>query len=102
MAAEEKEREKSLKTKLSAWDWRVAEADSVTLHPRETRRYDQRHGVMYISMCVCGQSGGCHGVAGSYTEKEAETMPNAIKKVKMATVRLKRVSFPNTPGSVVS
>lgn len=47
MAAVEKEKEESLKTKLSAWDRRVTEADSVTLHPWETVRYDQR------DLCVC-------------------------------------------------
>lgn len=49
MAAVEKEREESLKTKLSAWDRRVAEADSVTLHPWETSRYDQRDGGICVS-----------------------------------------------------
>ena len=53
MAAVEGERgRKSLKTKLSAWDWRVAETDSVTLHPRETGRYDQRDGGIYMCVCV--------------------------------------------------
>lgn len=42
MAVEEREMEESQRTTLSAWDWRVAEADSVTLHPWETMRYGQR------------------------------------------------------------
>ncbi|KAK2846877.1 hypothetical protein Q5P01_009876 [Channa striata] len=44
MAAVEKKREESPKTKLSAWDPRVADADSVTLHPWEISRYGQRDG----------------------------------------------------------
>lgn len=58
MAEVEREREESLKTKLSAWDRRVAEADSVTLHPWETGRYDQRDGGMCMCVCVCVQREG--------------------------------------------
>lgn len=54
MAAVEREKEESLKTELSAWDRRVLEADSVTLHPRETGRYDQRDG----GICVCAEKRG--------------------------------------------
>lgn len=56
MAAEEKGREDSLKTKLPAWDRRVTEADSVTQHTRETRRYDQRDGGT-VRVCVYGRRG---------------------------------------------
>ena len=60
MAAVEGERgRKSLKTKLSAWDWRVAETDSVTLHPRETGRYDQRDGGIYMCVCVSERESLC-------------------------------------------
>lgn len=44
MAAVEKEMEESLRTELSAWDPRVVEPDSVTLHPWETERYDRGDG----------------------------------------------------------
>lgn len=40
----EKEMEESLKAKLSAWAQRVAEADSVTLHPWDMGRYDRGGG----------------------------------------------------------
>lgn len=56
MAAVEKEKEESLKTRLSAWARRVSEADSVTLHPRETGRYDQRDGGICVYMCVCART----------------------------------------------
>lgn len=66
MAAVEKEMEESLKTKLSAWDRRVAEADSVTLHPRETGRYDQGDGGgICLCVCVCAEEE-CHGETGMY------------------------------------
>ncbi len=79
MAAEQKEREESLKTKLSAWDRRVAEADSVTLHPWETGRYDQRDGricvCVCVCVCVCAERG---GLSWRNRQKEREAMYNII------------------------
>lgn len=75
MAAEEKEREESLKTKLSVWDRRVVEADSVTLHPWETGRYDQRDGGICVCVYVCVNV--CRDrvtVRKIYRERERETM----------------------------
>lgn len=69
--AAQKEREESLKTKLSAWDRRVAQADSVTLHPWETGRYDQRDGGICVSVCL-QREGGCHGEKGRYMEKDRD------------------------------
>lgn len=46
--AVEKEMEESLKAKLSAWDQRVAGADSVTLHPWDMGRYDRGDGRVYM------------------------------------------------------
>lgn len=69
MAALEKEREESLKTKLSAWYWRVADADSVTVYSWETRRYGQRD---EGCVCVCLRERDCHGETGRYIDKERE------------------------------